>query len=134
EDDRRSGAEIGMIATIYGSYAATSPEAYDLLEKRLAAGCESPDRAGVSMQGLANLATSLLHMGRTDKIWPLMKHHPDPTLRAHLIENLGAVGVSPKVLTTRLEQEEDASIQAAILLSLLEFGPKRLSAVDQKQL
>ena len=66
-------------------------------------------------------------MGKGEKVWPLLKHSPDPTLRSYLIERLGPGGVDPKVLTARLDEEQDVSVRRAILLSLGEFGLDRLS-------
>ena len=70
---------------------------------------------------------ALLVMGRTEKVWPLLKHRPDPTLRSYLIDRLGPGGVDPKVLTARLEEEKEVSARRAILLSLGEYGLDRLS-------
>ena len=75
----------------------------------------------------ASIGVALLVMGRGEKVWPLLKHRPDPTLRSYLIERLGPGGVDPKVLTARLEEEQEVSVKRAILLSLGEFGLDRLS-------
>ena len=75
----------------------------------------------------ASIGMALLVMGRGEKVWPLLKHSPDPTLRSFLIERLGPGGVDPKVLTARLEEEQEVSVKRAILLSLGEFGLDRLS-------
>jgi len=71
-------------------------------------------------------------MGRGGKVWPLLKHSHDPTLRAYLIERLGPGGVDPKVLLVRLEEEKEVSVKRAILLSLGGHGSDRLSQ-DQRQ-
>ena len=63
-----------------------------------------------------------------------MKHSPDPTLRSYLIERLGPGGVDPKVLTARLEEEQEVSVRRAILLSLGEFGLDRLSLAERRNL
>ena len=71
-------------------------------------------------------------MGKGEKVWPLLKHSPDPTLRSYLIERLGPGGVDPKVLTARLEEEQEVSVKRAILLSLGEFGLDRLSLAERR--
>ncbi len=130
EEDKRSGAEAGLIATVFGKFAADLPEAYLRLEQRLTTAAQPT----ITPKQLANIAASLMLIGRTEMIWPLLKHSPDPTLRSFLIERFGPMGVAPKLLIAQLEQEKDASIRTAILLSLGEFGLNRLSGSDRRAL
>jgi hypothetical protein len=58
-------------------------------------------------------------------------HRPDPTLRSYLIDRAGPGGVDAKVLTSRLDEENEASARRAILLSLSEY---RLDRLAQAQL
>jgi eukaryotic-like serine/threonine-protein kinase len=71
-------------------------------------------------------------MGKSEKVWELLKHSSDPTMRSFLIDRLGAGGVDPKVLIAQLDNELDVSIRRAILLSLGEFGLDRLSLAERK--
>jgi formylglycine-generating enzyme required for sulfatase activity len=71
-------------------------------------------------------------MGRGEKVWTLLKHQADPTMRSYLMERLGPGGVDPKVLTVRLEEEKEVSVKRAILLSLGEFGLDRLPLVERR--
>jgi formylglycine-generating enzyme required for sulfatase activity len=73
-------------------------------------------------------------MDRGEKIWPLLKHSPDPTLRSFLIERLGPGGVDARILWARLEIEKDTSIRRALLLSLGEYGPDRLLPAERQNL
>jgi formylglycine-generating enzyme required for sulfatase activity len=133
-DEQRSMAERGVIATVYGTYAAALPAAYSRLEKQLSAWPElyTPVEARVSLaRRQASLGVALLVMGRTDRVWPLLRHQPDPTLRSYLIDRAGPGGVDAKVLTGRLEEELEVSVRRAILLSLGEYGLDRLSQ-DQR--
>jgi serine/threonine protein kinase/formylglycine-generating enzyme required for sulfatase activity len=82
----------------------------------------------------ANAAVALLRMGRPEKVWPLLKHTPDPRVRSHLVHRLGPLGADPKALCKRLEEEPDLSIRRALLLSLGEFGPDQLPAADREPL
>jgi serine/threonine protein kinase/formylglycine-generating enzyme required for sulfatase activity len=133
-DERRTVSERGMIATVYGTYAADLPNAYARLEKHLSQHPEpaTPVEAKAALaRRQASIGTALLVMGRTEKVWPLLKHQPDPTLRSYLIDRVGPEGVDPKVLIARLEDEQEVSVRRALLLSLGEYGQDRLSQ-DQR--
>ena len=124
-----------MVATVYGSYAADTLDAYARLEKQLDEKAE-PDAPVDTKIALAkrqaSIGMALLVMGKGEKVWPLLKHSPDPTLRSYLIERLGPGGVDPKILTARLEEEQEVSVKRAILLSLGEFGLDRLSLAERR--
>jgi serine/threonine protein kinase/formylglycine-generating enzyme required for sulfatase activity len=137
EDENRSGSERALIAKVYGNYAKTQPDAIARLEKRLA----EPNEANAGQEAKvaqlkkkASIAVALLVMGRGERVWPLLKHSSDPTLRSFLIERLGAGGVDAKAMVTRLDQEPDVSIRRAILLSLGEFGLDRLPQAERDNL
>ncbi len=129
EDEKRSPAERGLIANIYGNYAADVPDAYARLEKRLAgesaAGAPAAKKLDL-MKQQANIGVGLLVMDHGDKVWPLLKHRPDPSLRSFLIERLSPGGVDARMLLKRLEDEKDTSIRRALLLSLGEYRLDRL--------
>ena len=69
----------------------------------------------------ASAAVALLKMDHADEVWPLLKHSPDPRVRSYLIHRLGPLGADAGVLVKRLEDEEDASVRRALILSLGEF-------------
>ena len=75
------------------------PDAYARLEKQLAEKSE-PDASVEAKIALAkrqaSIGVALLVMGRGEKVWPLLKHSPDPTLRSFLIERLGRAVSIPK--------------------------------------
>jgi formylglycine-generating enzyme required for sulfatase activity len=71
-------------------------------------------------------------MGRTERVWSLLKHKADPTLRSYLIDRAGPGGVDARVLIARLDHEKEVSVRQAILLSLGEYGLDRLSQ-DQRE-
>ncbi len=133
-DEKRSVSERGLITTIYGNFAADLPDAYARLEQQLdeKSAPDAPVDVKIALaKKQASIGMALLVMGRGEKVWPLLKHRADPTLRSYLIERLGPGGVDPKVLTAGLEEEQEVSVKRAILLSLGEFGPDRLSQ-DQR--
>jgi formylglycine-generating enzyme required for sulfatase activity len=70
----------------------------------------------------ANAAVALLRMDRSDKVWPLLKHGSDPTMRSYLIHRLGPLGTEASAILKRLDEETDVSVRRALVLSLGEFG------------
>jgi hypothetical protein len=72
-------------------------------------------------------------MGQGGKVWPLLKHSPNPTLRSFLIDRLAAGG-NAKLLWERFNEEPDVSIRRALLLSLGEFDLARLPQVERQNL
>jgi formylglycine-generating enzyme required for sulfatase activity/serine/threonine protein kinase len=77
------------------------------------AGDEPPTRI------LANAAT---------KVWPLLKHSPDPRARTYLIHRLSPLGAAAGAILERLDNEPDVTIRRALLLSLGEYGEKEFPA------
>jgi serine/threonine protein kinase/formylglycine-generating enzyme required for sulfatase activity len=135
-DEKRSVAERGLIATVYGSYA-DSPDAYTRLEKQLTEqpGPDATEEARLALaRRQASIGVALLVMGRAQQVWPLFQHRPDPTMRSYLIDRAAPGGVDPKVLISRFEQEQNVSIRRAILLSLGEYGLDRLPQAQRSKL
>lgn len=79
----------------------------------------------------ANSAIALLKMNESRNVWPLLKHSPDPRLRSYLIHRIGRFGVDVKVITARLAEESDVTIQRALVLSLAAF-PKQVWNAAEK--
>src|SRR5262249_35917660 len=82
----------------------------------------------------ANAAVALYQWGETDRVWPLFRLQPDPTLRTYLIHRLGPLGADPGPLLRRLGDEPDVSARRALILSLGEFAGARLPADVRTQL
>ena len=62
----------------------------------------------------ANAAVALLAMGQGEKVWPLLKHSPDPTVRSYLIDRLGPGGADARSRPdASLDEEQDVSIRRA---------------------
>ncbi len=70
----------------------------------------------------ANAAVALLRMNQPAKVWPLLKHSPDPRLRSYLIHRLGPLGADASAIVKQLESESDVTILRALVLSLGEYG------------
>ncbi len=82
----------------------------------------------------ANAAAALIRMDQAESAWPLLKHRQDPSARSYLIHRLSPLGVDPRALIKRLDEEQDVSIRRAVLLSLGEYGADQLSAADREAL
>jgi serine/threonine protein kinase/formylglycine-generating enzyme required for sulfatase activity len=131
-DARRSTA-----AKLYQAYAQARPDAYARLEERLTAGGESGEEPGqklVRAKQQANLAAALAAMGRWEKVWPLLKHSEDPTVRSYLIERLGPGGADPRDLESRLRPETEVSVRRSLILALGSFGVDRLPPTERDRL
>ena len=60
-------------------------------------------------------------MNQPEKVWPLLKHSPDPRVRSYLIHRLSPLGADAEAIIKRLDEEPDVTIRRALLLSLGEF-------------
>jgi eukaryotic-like serine/threonine-protein kinase len=80
----------------------------------------------------ANAAVALLRMNRPAKVWPLLKHSPDPRARSYLIHRLYPLGADAGEILKQLDSESDLTIRRALLLSLGEYGEKELSPEARK--
>jgi formylglycine-generating enzyme required for sulfatase activity len=69
----------------------------------------------------ANAAVALFKMNRPEKVWPLLKHTPDPRVRSYLIHHLAPLGADVMTLVRRLGEEPDVSSRRALILCLGEF-------------
>jgi len=76
----------------------------------------------------ANLAIALLRLGRSDRLWPMLKMSENPRTRSFLIDRFAALGCEPGVLLARLEMEPDDTIRAALWLGLGGFDDKAFPA------
>jgi eukaryotic-like serine/threonine-protein kinase len=80
----------------------------------------------------ANAAAALLRLKQPEKVWPLLKHRPDPRVRSYLIHRLGPMGADAEAVLKRSEAEPDITIRRALLVSLGEYSDKELSPNARK--
>jgi len=80
----------------------------------------------------ANAAAALLRLKQPEKVWPLLKHSPDPRVRSYLIDRLSPLGADAGAILKRFDEEPDIAIRRALLPSLGEFGDKELPAAARK--
>jgi hypothetical protein len=69
-----------------------------------------------------NSATALLSMEHAERVWPLLRHSPDPGVRSHLIHRVQPSGVPAETIAARLSAEADVSVRRALLLCLGQYG------------
>jgi formylglycine-generating enzyme required for sulfatase activity len=79
----------------------------------------------------ANAAVALLRMNRPGRVWPLLKHRPDPRVRSYLIHRLSPLGADARAIVNQLGVEKDITIRRALLLSLGEFAEKDFASDDR---
>ena len=94
----------------------------------------SDDKRETLAKRQANAAVALLRMSQPEKVWPLLKHSPDPRLRSYLIHRLIPMGADPEALIKRLYEEPDTTIRRSLLLSLGELNEKELPPASRTSL
>jgi formylglycine-generating enzyme required for sulfatase activity len=84
----------------------------------------------------ANAAVAHLRMNQPSKVWPLLKHGPDPSVRSYLIHRLGPLGADAGAIVQHLNAEPDITIRRALILSIgpEEFGEEAWTPEDKKRL
>ncbi len=82
----------------------------------------------------ANAAVAMLKMNQPEKVWPLLKHSPDPRMRSYLIHRFGPLGAAPGAIVKQLLEEKEVSIRRALILSLGDFGEKDFSPGQRQAL
>jgi formylglycine-generating enzyme required for sulfatase activity len=82
----------------------------------------------------ANASVALLRLGQPERVWPLLRHRPDPRVRSYLLAVVGVLGADPQALWQRFDAEPEVSARRALLLALGEFGDKELPAAKREAL
>ena len=71
-----------------------------------------PEATEVEKDGLdkrqARAAVAMIRLGRTEPVWPLLRHSPNPSLRSYLVNWLKPLGAAPKALLARMESLKSA--------------------------
>ena len=92
----------------------------------------SDDKRETLAKRQANAAVALLRMNQPAKVWPLLKHSPDPRVRSYLIHRLSPLGADARAIVKRLDEETDLTIRRALLLSLGEFTETDFTPDERK--
>ncbi len=82
----------------------------------------------------ANAAVALVRLNLPERVWPLLKHSPDPRTRSYLIHRFAPLGADPQVIARRLGEETDVTIRRALCLTLGEFGEAALTTETRQAL
>ena len=130
-------ADAEQFATLRRTLEKKSKEAHTALTAVLTTPAPAREtEAGrlVRARRQANAAAVLAALGEPDAIWPLLKHARTPDARTILIHGLAGRGVEPRLLIRRLEEEQDASIRAALILALGEFAAEKLPPAERATL
>jgi serine/threonine protein kinase len=138
-DGARGGAERRNIANLYQMFAGGKDEPFHRLEQGLEEGDlrKAHGEAKVALaKRKANLGAALVAMGRGDRVLPLLKHSPDPTLRSYLIDRLASGGAGARGLEAQLERQPpwEVSIRRALILALGGFSPEGLPLGEREHL
>jgi formylglycine-generating enzyme required for sulfatase activity len=105
------------------------------IDKKLPAKLPSSDAKRETLaKRQVNAAVALLRMNQVEKVWPLLKHSPDPRVRSYLIHRLSPLGADARAIIKRFNEESDITIRRALLLSLGEYSEKDLSPDTRKAL
>ncbi|MGD9856450.1 MAG: protein kinase, partial [Planctomycetaceae bacterium] len=83
---------------------------------------------------ITNLAVALLKLDQAEDVWDLLKESPDREVRSRLVHAIPPAGVPWRMIARRLEWETDPAAQAALCLTLGEYGEGDLLPGDQDQL
>jgi formylglycine-generating enzyme required for sulfatase activity len=133
----RGAGSCRTIARICVGYAEGVPDAFASLEDTLVEK-SGPQAAADAKLDLARrqacAAVALAVVGRWEKVRPLLRQSPDPTLRTYLIERLVPGGVESRALKEQLDREPDVSVRRALVLTLGTFGSETLSAGERGQM
>ena len=109
----------------------------------------------VLAQRQARAAVALVRLGQPKKVWPLLRHSPDPSVRSYIVNWLKLLGVDPKTLKAELESLDrdkaptpsegqsrieailfhpETSMRRALILALGQYGQEELSPGDRELL
>ena len=120
-------ADDKQFAVIYAKFKDRGeqglPLLKDVIDTKLPADLpSSDDRREKLATRQANAAVALLRMNLPAKVWPFLKHSPDPRVRSYLINRFGPLGADAGAIVKQLDIESDLTIRRALILSLGEFG------------
>jgi serine/threonine protein kinase/formylglycine-generating enzyme required for sulfatase activity len=82
----------------------------------------------------ARAAVTLLRLGQPERVWPLFRHTPDPSVRSYLIHDLRPLEAEPDQLLRRFGVETDVSAQRALLLGIGELPRTELPPATEPAL
>ena len=111
--DLLTDAHLKAFDVLFRKVQARRQEALALLESELAkkstpeATDDGKDRLA---QRQAKAAVALVRLGRAVKVWPLLRHSPDPGMRSYIVNWLEPLGADPKILMAKLESFDPGTV------------------------
>jgi eukaryotic-like serine/threonine-protein kinase len=130
-------ADENQFAVIYAKFKEQSERGLPVLtseiDRKLAPDAKDDDKEKLAKRQ-ANGAVALLRMNQPARVWPLLKHSPDPRARSYLVHRLAPLGADAGEILKQLDSESDLTIRRALLLSLGEYGEKEFSPEARKAL
>ena len=99
-------SEEKPFAVLFDKLKARQERAVPVLEAELArkpAPDATADAQDQLAQRQARAAVALLRLGQGEKVWNLLRHSPDPSVRSYIVNWLKPLGAGPKALMTKLE-------------------------------
>src|SRR5262249_20070132 len=114
-------SDAAQYAKVFPLLAKSPERTLPLMSAALrTASAADPEKERVARR-TANAAVTLLRLNRSDQVWHLFRHSPDPRVRSYLIHRVEPYEVDPLLIARRLEVETDVSAKRALLLTLGEF-------------
>jgi eukaryotic-like serine/threonine-protein kinase len=128
--DLLADAEQFQFPVMFDLLTAHKDQAVALATQEL--GQQPPAKASEDQKELlakrrANAAVALFRLGKPEKVWPLLKFSPDPTVRSYIINWLSPLGADPQPIIQRLDTEADVTIRRALVLTLGQFTDTQLT-------
>ena len=99
-------SEERPFAVLFDKLKARQERAVPVLEAELArkpAPDATADAQDQLAQRQARAAVALMRLEQGEKVWNLLRHSPDPSVRSYIVNWLKPLAVEPKALMTRLE-------------------------------
>ncbi len=103
----------------------------------------------------ARAAVALVRLGKTEVVWPLLRHSADPRLRSFIVNWLNPLGADPKLIAAEVDRldppatghrppatrkmdailfQPETSMRRALILALGTYGTEGLSPAEREPL
>lgn len=132
-------ADIPQFAVIYSKFQAHREQGLPVLiaeiDRKLPPELPSSDDGREKLaKRQVNAAVALLKMNQPERVWPLLRHGPDPRVRSYLIHRLSPLAIDAGIIARQLEVEPDPTIRRALILCVGEFSESQLPMTERQAL
>jgi formylglycine-generating enzyme required for sulfatase activity len=135
--DLLQDADAKQFGVLFGRIEPSSDQVLGNFQRTVATSIdsqESQEKKEHLAKRQGNAAAALLMLNQAENAWPLLKHGPDPRVRAYLIHRFHLLRCAAESILGRLGTEVDVSIRRALLLSLGRLGPEQLPLTEKERL